>query len=104
MKQVCNDCKRITDRHKSGRCLDCRRAADKQRGTNRERGYDAQFARDRKAPEYLASTHCVECGQPFTEDNPRTAGHVVAIRDGGQGSGVVPQCRRCNYGWRRTGL
>jgi hypothetical protein len=86
------------------RCAAHARARDKARGTRQQRGYDAQFEAAKRAPEYVNATHCTACGCAFTPDNPKTAGHVIAIRDGGRGSGVTPQCRRCNYGWRTTDL
>lgn len=86
------------------RCIDCTRTRDRARGTRQARGYDAQYERQLQDPEYLAATHCSECGGPFTVDNPKTGGHSVAIRHGGKGSKVVPHCRRCNYGWERTDL
>jgi hypothetical protein len=55
------------------------------------------------APEYLAATTCATCGERFTEANPKTAGHVQALRRGGRGSGIKPECRRCNYGWQASG-
>lgn len=74
------------------------------RGTRQERGYDAEYDQALKDPGYLAATHCSNCGEPFTEDNPKTGGHAIAIRHGGVGSPIEPHCRRCNYGWRKTGL
>jgi hypothetical protein len=89
---------------RSTRCHEHERAKDKARGTRQERGYDYAFEQAKLQPEYANATHCAECGKPFTEGNPKTGGHSVAIREGGRGSKVVPHCRRCNYGWRRTGL
>jgi hypothetical protein len=86
-----------------GRCPECRAAHEKQRPSKRERGYDLTYERAARDPTYRAATHCVTCGQPFTPDNPKTRGHSIAIRDGGEGSPILPECRRCNYGWRRTG-
>lgn len=75
------------------------------RGTTTERGYGWSHQQQLEDPEYLAATHCTNCGDPFTEDNPKQGGHVVPIREGGQGGDpVAPHCRRCNAGWRRTGL
>lgn len=86
------------------RCLEHRRAYERGRGTRQQRGYDAAFEQAKRLPEYVNATRCAECGEPFTEDNPKTGGHSVAIRDGGKGSKIVPHCRRCNYGWTRTGI
>ena len=88
----------------STRCPAHTRQRDKARGTRQQRGYDAAFERAKLDPEYVNATHCAECGEQFTEDNPKTGGHSVAIRNGGQGSKIVPHCRRCNYGRARTGL
>jgi hypothetical protein len=86
---------------KSGRCPDCRRQADAARGRPAERGYDGDYIRARAAA-VTGATHCGTCGEAFAEDNPATGGHVKAIRDGGTvGDGIVAECRRCNYGWRR---
>ena len=58
-----------------------------------------------KALKATDPTRCVICGQPFTEDNPMTGGHKVAIRNGGTSAdGLEAQCRRCNYAWRSNGL
>jgi hypothetical protein len=99
----CLDCPAISDQIRSGRCPDCARKYEKQRGTKRERGYGAEFDKAKRDPAYRAATHCTNCGVAFTEGNPKTAGHVVAIREGG-GDQITPTCRRCNYGWRKTGL
>jgi hypothetical protein len=75
--------------------------ADRARGNPEARGYDREYraARDRAK---VGATHCVTCGEAFTEDNPATGGHVKAIRDGGTtADGIEAQCRRCNYGWRK---
>jgi hypothetical protein len=85
-----------------GRCSSCARLADQARGTRQQRGYDAQYdaARNRAV---ASASHCCSCGERFTEDNPATGGHRRAIRHGGTTAhGIDAQCRRCNYGWRRT--
>lgn len=89
---------------KSTRCPAHTRAKDKARGTRQERGYDAAYLAQLDSPEYVNATHCDECGELFTVDNPKTGGHSVALRHGGRGSKILPHCRRCNYGWSRTGL
>ena len=88
----------------AGRCPTCSSKHEKARGTRQERGYDAEYERQLRTPEYVNATHCGNCEEPFTPENPKTGGHTVALRNGGQGSKVVPHCRRCNYGWLRTGL
>lgn len=102
-KKVCAEpsCPELTN---GTRCVKHERARDKARGTRQERGYDKAFERAKRDPAYVTAAHCTNCGQPFTDTNPKTAGHSTAIRDGGTGSTIEPHCRRCNYGWRRTGL
>lgn len=94
----CLDCGRPGVRH---RCSSCARA---RRGTTTERGYGHAYRKVRD--EALdGETNCSSCGEPFTEDNPATGGHLVPQRDGGTlADGVGAHCARCNYGWRRTGL
>ncbi|MEV4096954.1 HNH endonuclease [Streptosporangium saharense] len=49
-----------------------------------------------------SASHCAICGLPPTEDNPLTAGHIVARVDGGTNdlSNYQPEHRACNYGKR----
>lgn len=103
MKRVClePDCPTLTT---TSRCERHTRERDRARGSSSARGYDAQYRQQLKTPEYLNATHCAECGEAFTPDNPKTGGHSVALRAGGKGSKILPHCRRCNYGWERTGL
>jgi hypothetical protein len=49
------------------------------------------------------ATHCTVCGEPFTDDNPKTAGHTRAQRHGDSDGDIEAQCQDCNYGWRKTG-
>ena len=87
------------------RCPEHERDRDKARGNKQQRGYGRAFDKAKLTPAYVNATHCTHCGQPFTASNPKTAGHVKALRNAGQPSDVItPQCRRCNYGWRKTGL
>lgn len=94
----CLDCDEPTA---GPRCPSCARAKDRARGTTTQRGYGAQHQAERTRV-LDGATHCRTCGQPFTEDNPATAGHTVPIRHGGRTKGTEPQCQHCNYGWRRT--
>lgn len=88
----------------SGRCPDCRRAQEKQRGTASQRGYGSAHRRAGDAA-IAGKTRCEHCDQPFTPDNPAQRGHRVAIREGGTpADGYVAHCRRCNLGWATTGL
>lgn len=103
-KRACSTpgCPRLIEAGRS-RCAECARVKDRQRGSAAERGYDAAFEAAKRRPEYVNATHCTECGDPFTPSNPKTAGHIKAIRKHGPNSaGITPQCRRCNFGWRRT--
>lgn len=67
------------------------------------RGYDAKYETAKKTPEFRKATRCETCGKKFTPENPKTGGHRKDIRAGGSTEdGIFPQCRRCNYGWRRA--
>ncbi len=96
--------KGCTELVSTARCETHAREYEAQRGSSARRGYGHAY---RKATSRATrnATHCSSCGEPFTENNPATGGHVRAIRNGGSTrDGIVAQCRRCNYGWRRTGL
>lgn len=83
------------------RCNACLRA---HRGTTTERGYGHDYQLER-AVVLEDATHCSNCGDLFSPENPATGGHVDPLRDGGTlAGGLAPQCRACNYGWRRSGL
>lgn len=87
----------------TGACPEHTRAADRARGTRQQRGYDRQYEIARNAA-VATATHCRTCGERFAADNPATGGHVKARRHGGTtADGIKPECRRCNYGWRKTG-
>jgi 5-methylcytosine-specific restriction enzyme A len=99
--RVCSTpgCPTVHDR--TGKCIDCRRKTDRQRGSRQARGYDAQYERAR-ATALDGATRCMTCRGPFTEDNPATGGHVRAISQGGTAAdGIGAECQRCNYGKRR---
>lgn len=96
----CLDCRRPTEGSRCGRCKGER---ERGRGSRQERGYDADYEQQLRDPAYVAATHCTSCGEAFTDDNPKTGGHVTALRHGGGDGSVVAQCQRCNYGWSRTG-
>lgn len=92
-------------------CVECGRVSGTSRcdehtlgTTTTERGYGWEHQKALEDPAFLATTHCDHCDEPFTEDNPRQGGHVVAHRHGGAAGLVVAHCRHCNTGWRRTGL
>jgi hypothetical protein len=101
-RRPCLGCGTLTDRADS-RCPGCASARERERGSRHERGYGNDYvkARDRAV---TGATHCRTCGNPFAENNPATGGHVVAVRHGGTAAdGIEPECRKCNYGWQRTG-
>lgn len=101
-RRPCLDCSAITGRADS-RCDGCARQRELRRGRRQQRGLDAAYDRARTAA-LASATVCVTCGEPFTAANPATGGHVVARRHGGTtADGIVAECRRCNYGWERTG-
>lgn len=90
--------------HSGSRCPTHARAYEVARGLPAQRGYGREHRRA-TARAVRGATHCPKCGSPFTKDNPATGGHVVARRRGGDvAQGIEAQCRRCNYGWRKTGL
>lgn len=101
--RVCleDGCPKLT---RSTRCHDHERAKDKARGSAASRGYDYDYEQAKLLPEYVNATHCDACDEQFTAENPKTGGHLVALRNGGKGSQIVPHCRRCNYGWSKSGL
>jgi len=87
-----------------GMCASCAHDYEVARGSTTQRGYNASYRKEADKVKANA-THCSECGEPFTSSNPATAGHSKAQRLGGTtDDGLVAQCRRCNYGWRKTGL
>jgi hypothetical protein len=99
-RRPCLDCGALS---LGTRCHPCTRARDLARGTRQQRGYDATYERAREQA-LVAATHCATCGELFTLDNPATGGHVVARRNGGTtADGLKPECRRCNYGWEKSG-
>lgn len=100
VNRVCLDCPNIGP-WKRGRCRDCERKRDKQRGTKTERGYGADFNRERRR--YQANMdagrtyYCTrtDCKQPSKPINPKhwDLGHNDADRsiiDGPQ----HPECNR----------
>lgn len=87
-----------------GKCPDCRAESEKVRGSRHQRGYG--YAHVVAGNAALAGvTECAVCGSTFSEENPATRGHKVAIRNGGTpADGYQAECQRCNYGWSSTGL
>ena len=80
-----------------------RQREDRARPPAVRRGYDKAFEKAKRDPGFVAATTCETCGCAFTATNPKTAGHRIALRLGKQSNDIFPQCRRCNYGWRRSG-
>ena len=73
------------------------------RPSSAARGYGSKYRKVRDQA-VAGQVICPRCNRPYTPENPATGGHVVPQREGGSlEDGVVAQCRRCNYGWRRTG-
>src|ERR1044072_4125830 len=96
-------CPNYTEGHT--RCDDCRSAYEQARGTRTARGYGAEHQAAKRTLRAEGHTHCAACGEAFTAENPMQTGHVVPVREGGSADdGVAPHCRRCNAGWRSTGL
>lgn len=86
------------------RCAACQREHEAQRGSATRRGYGHKH-RKAASKAKASATECARCSQPFTRDNPATGGTFKAVRNGGSArDGIEAQCRRCNYGWRRSGL
>lgn len=84
---------------KGSRCPDC-----ETREHRAAYGPDYQAAL-RAAKQEQTSGICPNCNEPFSADNPATGGHARAVRLGGTAAdGVVLHCRRCNSGWKKTGL
>ena len=89
---------------RSPRCPTHTRAIEAARRSASARGYGHRY-RLATAEATEGATHCPRCGSEFTSDNPATGGHLTPLREGGTRDGrIEAQCRRCNYGWRRTGL
>ncbi|MER7126761.1 HNH endonuclease signature motif containing protein [Micrococcus luteus] len=87
------------------RCGPCttqqERARDAARGTTTQRGLG--WSHQQAARIVLANAdRCAVCGGAPTEDNPLTAGHIIARADGGTNdpSNYRAECRTCNYGRR----
>lgn len=80
---------------RSARCPACTRTHDQQRRPSpRDRGYDAEYRRNRRL---LLADHprCHWCG-----DLASTADHVIPVSKGGTNdqANLVPACPACNSG------
>lgn len=95
-------------------CLDCGRPGNKGsrcprcesiKKAEHDAAYDWEYEKARNAAVAAAGERCPNCGEHYTPTNPPTGGHAQPVRRGGStADGIVAHCRRCNYGWRRTGL
>jgi 5-methylcytosine-specific restriction enzyme A len=76
-----------------GRCRDCRRAHEKQRGNRHRRGYTNDWQRMVKAA-IAAHPFCTDCGS--TSD--LTGDHIVPLSQGGLNvpGNIAVRCRSCN--------
>ena len=91
------------------RCPPCQQQATARRNArpgSSQRGLGWAFSR-RKAADvnYQEATTCQctgcpqhsgVCGEAFTTQNPKTAGHTVPRSQGGGDSRILAVCRRCN--------
>lgn len=93
----CLDCGRPGN---GSRCPPCKQRSDNTRyaarGTTAQRGLSGDHARMSRHYKRTDAA-CVYCGQRGTEDNPITAGHIIARTKGGTNapSNYQPECRRC---------
>lgn len=74
-------------------CPACARASDQQRGTRQQRGYDADYDRQRRAWKTLVDTgqgHCWRCGAPIPAGSDWHLGHDDRRKI------VGPEHRTCN--------
>lgn len=104
----CLNCGTLTANRRCSPCQSAyNRTRDQRRGTSTQRGYGHAY-RVRRAEALDGATHCRTCGQPFTESNPATGGHVTPLRDlswadrqaSAATAQVEPECQGCNYGNR----
>jgi hypothetical protein len=108
VNRPCLDCGTLTPKTRCPSCSSAHnRERDQRRGSATERGYGHAY-RVRRAQALEGATHCRTCGQPFSESNPATGGHVVPLRSlprherraSAATAQVVPECQACNYGNR----
>lgn len=80
------------------RCPSCKyrhqAQRDARRGTPAERGYDAEYIRNRRIV-LATGDPCHWCGAPA-----QTADHLLPLSRGGTSDldNLVPSCKPCNYG------
>jgi hypothetical protein len=107
---VCQDCGRIIDKKKRGRCLDCYRKYERARsaarrarkGTTKQRGYGIEHERRRKmwAPRVAAGVvDCARCGQAIERGEPWDLDHADDRR-----TYLGPSHRACNRATKGAGV
>jgi 5-methylcytosine-specific restriction protein A len=97
---TCLDCGRVI-RKPASRCVDCRRAKDKLRGTSKERGYGAEWRKMRDL--VLAQEKCcARCGCEGSPGNPLSVDHIIPKARGGTNDrdNLQTLCHKCNSGKR----
>jgi hypothetical protein len=90
-------------------CADCKpaetRRRDQRRGTPSQRGYDAEYRRNRLVvvDQAKRGKPCCICGLGFNEDELVTAEHVIPLRHGGSNdkSNLSPAHSGCNSAWNK---
>jgi 5-methylcytosine-specific restriction endonuclease McrA len=110
-KRWCIGCRKLFDLDSTGtqRCPPCQATATTARNarantTARGLGW-THVKRKQQDENYQAADTCqcpgcprcgTGCGEPFTMDNPKTAGHVVPRSQGGGDGPILAICRSCN--------
>jgi 5-methylcytosine-specific restriction endonuclease McrA len=89
-------------------CDACKAVQDKARGPRQDRGYDAEYDRNRRfmiARAWANLERCVICGLGFGRMEDITAEHLIPLRNGGTSApeNLGPAHLRCNAGWRFKG-
>lgn len=102
-RRECLDCRRLTS--SGSRCPTCQAARERARGTTTQRGLG--WSHQQAAEVVLAAAEaCAICGLPPVDDDPLTAGHILARKHGGASTpdNLQPEHRSCNSakGAKRT--
>ena len=116
-KRICSRCHHLYDATttRGWKCPACRTTTeqqrDQQRGTRQQRGYNAEYDRNRTIIIQTAITAaraghpqpCWICRKPCLATHNLTAEHKTPLRNGGtsQLANLAPAHAACNYGWRR---
>lgn len=97
MKKQCLNCRRLYQ-GAGARCADCTRTVqrnrDARRGTPAQRGYNAEYLRNRRAVLAASDGRCAwGCGRPAT-----TVDHIIPLALGGTNDfdNLMPACKPCN--------